>query len=303
MNDKHASNGGQCGEGEAMSPVLIVNADDFGLSSSVNQGVIRAHREGFLTSATLLANGPAFEEAVELAGENTDLGVGVHLNLVRGRPISPVGEVPLLVDGDGRFKKFRVGRLTDEFLVQAGIEYRRQVERVVAAGIQPTHIDFEKHHAWQGPLYMEACTVAKEFGIFAVRNLREPVMWSLKVLGWPGLVKAGQAMLLRKGFDFGGGLGSCGLAGPERILGQSHIGGMSEEVWLRLAERLPGGVSEVMTHPGFPDEDGAQENDMGVSWMGEGRRIEMEALVSKKVRQALASQGVRFEHYGMFSRP
>lgn len=280
-------------------PILIVNADDFGLSSEVNRGIIEAHTRGILTSTTLLANSPAFSEAVELAGKNAGLGVGVHLNLVRGRPLSPAGEVPLLVDSDGMFRRFRVKRLTGEFLEQAEAEYRRQLRRVIEAGVTPTHIDFEKHHAWQGPLYIAACRAAKGVGVGAVRNLREPVLWSGRVLGWPGVVRMCQAVLLRSGFDLGGGWRGCGLVGTERMLGQSHIGGMNEEVWVKLAARLPGGVSEVMTHPGFVGREGGE---MGMSWLGEGRRIELEALVSGRVRKAIEARGVRLAHYGMFAQ-
>lgn len=289
----------QGGKHNPAQAVLIVNADDFGLSSEVNRGIVEAHRRGILTSTTLLANGPAFSEAVMLSRENPGLGVGVHLNLVRGRPLSPVSDVALLVDSQGLFRRFRIGRLTGGFLEQAGLEYRRQLAQVIESGIKPTHIDFEKHHAWQGPLYIAACKAAREMGVGAVRNLGEPVWWSARVLGWPGAFRLFQAALLRSGFDLGGGWSGCGLSGPQRMLGQCHIGRMSEEVWLRLAAKLPDGVSEVMTHPGFIGGDGGE---MGASWLGEGRKIEMEALMSERVREALDARGAALAHYGMFGR-
>src|SRR5262249_40716320 len=73
---------------------LIVNADDFGLSVSVNQAVIRAHREGILTSASLMVNEPGFEDAVKLARENSRLGVGLHLTLLFGHSALPPEAVP-----------------------------------------------------------------------------------------------------------------------------------------------------------------------------------------------------------------
>lgn len=282
--------------GEKGAVRLIVNADDFGLSAEVNRGVALAHSQGILTSATLLANAPSFGEAVGIARENPGLGVGVHLNLVRGRPLSPVGEVPLLVGGGGEFRRFRAARLTGEFLSQAEREYRRQLERVVGEGIRPTHVDFEKHHAWQGPLYLLACRLAGEFGIGAVRNLREPVAWTGRALGWPGVMGVVRASLLRSGFDLGGGGGGrCVLARPDRLLGQAHIGGMTEEVWVRLAGSLPGGVSEVMTHPGT-DTDVAEP--MGDSWLRGRRKMELDALLSRRVRELLELRGVRLVHFG-----
>lgn len=275
---------------------LIVNADDFGLSPEVNRGVALAHSRGILTSATLLANAPAFDEAVGIARENPGLGVGVHLNLVRGKPLSPPGDAPLLVGPDGLFRRFRAARLTADFLGQAEREYRRQLERVTAAGIKPTHIDFEKHHAWQGPLYLLACRLAGEFGIGAARTLREPVAWAGRALGWPGVMGVVRASLLRSGFDLGGGAGGrCLLARPDRLLGQAHIGGMTEGVWVRLAGSLPEGVSEVMTHPGT---DTDVPEPMGDSWLRGRRKVELDALLSRRVRELLEKNNVRLIHFG-----
>lgn len=284
------------------SAMLIVNADDFGLSPEVNRAVERAHREGILTSATLLANAPAFDDAVRIARDNPGLGVGAHLNLVNGRPLSPADEIPLLVDSDGRFLHFRLRRLTRDFLAQAEKEYRRQLEKIRNAGIVPTHVDFEKHHAWQGPLYMLACRVANDAGVRAARLLREPVAWSGRALGWPGLGRIAGAALLRSGFDLGGGGGKrLRLRHPDRLLGQSHIGKMTEDVWLRLIEKIPPGISEVMTHPGCPP-DGETRADpldgLDGGWLGKRREIELAALLSAKVRSALNGQGVRLVHFG-----
>ncbi len=284
---------------------LIVNADDFGFSPAVNAGIVRAHREGILTSATLLANAPAFEEAVGLAREHPGLGVGLHLNLVRGRALSPGDEIPSLLGDDGNLRRFRLRRLSKRFLDAAEREYRRQFEKTLQAGIRPTHIDFEKHHAWQGPLYLLACRLANEYGVKAARIFREPVVWTLRNLGWPGLMPTALAGLLRIGFSLGGGGGTT-LRTADRLLGQCHIGGMTEAVWLRLAGKLPEGITEVMTHPGESEKgaaaggkraaEGKAETAMGASWLGESRGRELAALVSPAVREAL--RGVELSHYG-----
>src|SRR5271163_1537845 len=82
---------------------LIINADDLGMSRGITDGILVAHRYGFLTSASLLVNMPASEYAVERVASAPKLGVGVHLNICQGRPISPVREVPSLVDVEGKF--------------------------------------------------------------------------------------------------------------------------------------------------------------------------------------------------------
>src|SRR5450432_4273639 len=82
---------------------LVVNADDFGRSRSINEAVIRAHREGILTTASLMVNEMGFDEAVKLAKENPKLGVGLHLTLLMGRSALPPGKIPGLVDSRGEF--------------------------------------------------------------------------------------------------------------------------------------------------------------------------------------------------------
>lgn len=272
---------------------LIVNADDFGLSPGVNAGIARAHREGILTSTSLMANGPAFAGAVELAKRFPSLGVGVHLNIVRGKPLGEPARLGRLVGGDGSFRRFRWRWLSRAFLAQAEAEYRRQIDKVIAAGINPTHIDFEKHHAWQPALYGLACRLAKEYGITAIRRLSEPVWWSIRQLGWPGFADAFMAAALRCGTSLQGGSG--GLFRPDRFLGQTHIGRMDEAVWLRLLACLPDGVSEVMTHPSATAD--AEAGDLGASRLAGGREAELAALVSPKVRAEAEKEGIELVNY------
>src|SRR5271163_4003355 len=80
---------------------LILNADDFGYTKGINEGIIRGHRDGILTSTTLMANGPAFDDAVKLANANLTLGVGCHLVLIGGKCVARTEDVASLVDADG----------------------------------------------------------------------------------------------------------------------------------------------------------------------------------------------------------
>ncbi len=272
---------------------LIVNADDFGMSPGVNAGIALAARDGILASATLMANGPFFAEAVDYARDLPGLGVGIHLNLVRGQPLSPPGEIPRLVRPDGRLRPFRLKARPDgEFLGQAEREYRRQFEKTLAAGISPSHIDFEKHHPWQAALYLLACRLAGEYGVPAVRNLREPLVWAVRRLGWPGWRRFAMAAGLRAGLAAMGAR-TRPLATPDRFLGQSHIGGMTEAIWLRLVRHLPPGTSEVMTHPALPDDPADPRLvAMESGWLGEGRQRELAALLSERVRRAVKEEGI-----------
>ena len=133
---------------------LIPNADDFGFTRDVNQGIVQAHRQGILTATTLMATGAAFDHAVQLARENPELDIGVHLVLV-GSPGFPA-TLPGLLLSLGRI------RIYDEFV--------RQVRKVVDAGLQPTHLDTHKHTHLLPQVFNAVARIAEEFHIPWVRR-------------------------------------------------------------------------------------------------------------------------------------
>ena len=156
---------------------LIVNADDFGLTNQVNRGILEAHRHGIVTSATLMANGEAFESAVEIARHAPDLGVGIHLNLTQGIPVSPAHTIRTLVDKRGRLY-LSPGRLwrgvvtRQVSLDDIHTELRAQIAKVRRAGISPTHLDGHKHvHVLPGI----SKVVIRLAGDFGIRSVRSPV--------------------------------------------------------------------------------------------------------------------------------
>ncbi len=174
---------------------LILNADDFGLTRGVNEGIIRAHRDGILTSATLMATGPAFEDAVEGARATPTLGVGCHLVLTGGVAIAPRKEIPSLVDAAGRLPRSLgsfVARLSSGRILtqEIEVELRAQIEKIRAAGIEPTHCDTHKHtHAH--PAVMKV--LARLIQELKIPRVRKPVedlgdSWASS-RGLPGMTK------------------------------------------------------------------------------------------------------------------
>jgi predicted glycoside hydrolase/deacetylase ChbG (UPF0249 family) len=162
-----------------MARRLVVNADDFGWSRSVNRGIVETHQRGIVTRASILATGWAFEDAVELALATPSLGIGVHLNFYRGRTVLGPERIPsiLAVDGalTGSWREI-VGRLVLGRLAldEVEAELRAQIERVVATGLKPDHLDSEKHlHLWPD-IFDLVCGLAVEFGIPEVRTVSEP---------------------------------------------------------------------------------------------------------------------------------
>ena len=166
---------------------LILHSDDFGLHENVNQAVVHAVRRGVLTSCSLMANGLAADEAVKKALEVPELGVGIHLNILRGRPLSDPERIPSLVDENGRFFNSGARLAKQSFMkrisrTEVYEEYRRQVEFMIQKGIFPSHVDSEKQtHLWLPEAAWAAGRVMKDFGLLKVRVIREtPVLNRLR---------------------------------------------------------------------------------------------------------------------------
>ena len=150
---------------------LVVNADDFGFTPDVNQGIVEAHRRGILTAATLMANGDAFDDAVRLAGETPGLDIGCHLVLIGGRSLVTARPLPTTVAQLAAALVRREIRLYDELAAQ--------VRRIVEAGIRPTHLDTHKH-THLAPMVLDA--VARISQEFDVRWVRRPFDFPLHAL-------------------------------------------------------------------------------------------------------------------------
>ncbi len=286
---------------------LIVNADDFGLTRGVNAGIIRAYREGILTSATLMANGPAFEDAIEQAHANPGLDVGCHLCLVGERAVAPCEEIPSLADRDGQLPStlfVLMTRLSSGFVSTREIEreFRAQILRVRNAGIEPTHLDTHKH-THTHPRVMEALgRVANEFGIKSVRKPFENLRTVLGNAGVDGRTNARQvvsAMAAGAAAPLFRRLArSYGLRTPDHFFGLTATGRLGSAVLSELLENLPAGTSELMCHPGLCDADLQR---LETRLKGE-REVELAALTDPGVRRVTERRGIRLVGYEELNR-
>src|SRR5260370_39979322 len=157
---------------------LIVNADDLGWTAGVNRGIAEAHRNGIVTSTSLLANGSAFADGVKSASELPGLGVGVHLNLSDGKPIAPAEQVKSLVNERGEFSggpEVLLLQLTTKSLetMEVQTEWNAQIEKVCAAGIRPTHLDGHKHVQMLPGLFGIALRLGKKHRVAWGRGVAE----------------------------------------------------------------------------------------------------------------------------------
>jgi len=278
---------------------LIVNGDDFGLSSGVNEGIIDAFNNGILTSASLMANGPEFEAAVGLARSTPGLGIGVHLNAVRGKPLLEEGRLRSITDRRGYFFNSPLRVLLATFwsgtaLSELENEFGAQIEKIMSSGIRPTHLDTEKHlHIIPGVFRM-LVRLCERYGIGGVRGFCEKLPRSGRVdIRRLALCAAGntvsrsvQKYLSRQ------------ISMPERTYGFLDSGGMDVRRCLEIFDDPYEGTAELICHPGYEDRQNGSCGGMGKYYLNESRQIELKALTDKAVREKANLAGVRFVNYG-----
>lgn len=160
---------------------FVLNADDFGMSEAFNRAILEGYAGGILKSASLVANGEAFDEAVnQVIPACPELGVGIHLNIIEGKALTP--ELNQLTDINGQFKNSYVQMLIKsynpkekEFLEQVEKEFRAQIEAVRAKDIKITHIDSHVHVHSIPPIFEIVCKLAREYGIIHIRTQFEQI--------------------------------------------------------------------------------------------------------------------------------
>ena len=230
---------------------VIVTADDFGLSPAVNEAVEQAHRNGILTSASLMVAAPAAADAIQRARILPSLRVGLHLVLVDGPAVLPRSTIPDLVDDNGLFPRdqLRLGlRYTRPGTIrrQLAAEIRAQFAAFAATGLPLDHADAHKHmhlHPVVGALMIR---IGREFGLRTIRVPAEPPA-ILRACGErPGLAAAAMhrwTSLLRWQAR------RAGLSAPDQVFGIAWSGHVTADRLRRLAAHLPAGRSEIYLHP------------------------------------------------------
>lgn len=284
-----------------MSPsgrILIVTGDDFGLSSSVNAAVILAHREGILTSASLMVNGSAFDEAVELAKENPRLAVGIHITLVRGASTLPKSKLSDLVDWEGQFSGNPAGagfRYFFDQKIRAGLEMEieAQIQKFYSAGLIPSHIDGHLHLHVHPTILNILIRLAPKYSIPAFRLPKEGLTGSLSAdprdcaskafhaLAYGGLCAVAERKLRSREILF-----------PDHFFGLLDIGHLGESHLLKILDRLQPGVTEIGMHPALnlPPELKRWTPDYEYE-------EELKALISPRVRERIRERSIQLASY------
>jgi predicted glycoside hydrolase/deacetylase ChbG (UPF0249 family) len=255
---------------------LVVNADDFGFTRDVNQGIIEAHRNGILTATTIMSVGGAFEDAVRLARENPALDIGVHLVLV-GQPPFPITVAQLT-----RAVMLRRIRIYDELSAQ--------VRRVLEAGLTPSHLDTHKHTHLLPPVLDAVARISEEFKI---RWVRRPFDFPLQPGGvsWKKRAVSRGFGVVRRRFERI--LSRHGCRSTDHFAGFQITGKFDAADVAALIRSLPEGSTEFMCHPGIC----TAELRAARTRLKEAREQELRALTAPEVRDALRDSGVELTTY------
>jgi len=265
---------------------LIVNADDFGRSRSINAAVIRAHREGILTTASLMVNEPDCAEAVALAKDNPRLGVGLHLTLLCGRSALPPQQIPDLVDAAGRFSENPVAVGMRYFFSrrlrpQLEAEIAAQFERFHATGLRLDHVNGHLHLHLHPTVFRILMTHAREWRITHLRLTRDPFWLNQRLASDHLLYQASHHVIYRLLSAWARpALRRLGIRHTDRVFGLLQNARVDEGCVARLLPRLPAGDSELYSHPSLDEF-----------------QHEFDALVAPRVPALVAEQAIQLIRY------
>ena len=294
---------------------LLINADDFGLTPGVNRAIVEAHTQGVVTSATLMANGPAFDDAVRRAKSTPRLSIGCHVVLVDGSPVLSASQIPSLVDRprihgmdenpkDTGPEATRFGESLSKFAVLARLgrivpeqieeEATAQIRKLQTAGTTVSHLDSHKHTHLFPNVLQPLLRAAQACGVRAIRNPFGRVRFAL-VAKRPGLWKRyGEIKLLgAPAGRFVRAVREAGMTTPDGILGVIATGALDQQLFRSMVENLPEGTWEFVCHPGYNDAELQRVRTR----LKASRQQELQILISAESRELLAGEGIELISY------
>lgn len=280
---------------------LIINADDFGLTPEVNEAVRLAATDGILTSTSLLAPGYAFDEAVAMARDLPQLGIGIHTALVGGMPpVAGAAAVPSLVDDDGRLwpdymtfiRRDLAGKINYDEVYR---ELEAQFEKTCRQSLRITHVDGHQHlHVWPKVLPV-VTTLCRKYGISAMRIPQENIGYGKHLVAWKRLIgKSGLSALAARARGY---IVRQGIRTTDYFWGMMDGGQLTEKKCLAMIARMADGTHELMCHPAADDRAMQERFGWNYHWT-----TELGALLSPRVHEELIVRNIHRIHFGDFSR-
>ncbi len=278
-----------------------MNADDFGLTRGVNRAILEARTRGILTSATLMANSLAFDEAVQFAKADAEWSVGCHVVLLDGRPLCEASRVSSLVDSRnghafrdgvaGFAMRALAGRVDSE---QVEAETIEQIRKLQSHGVTVSHVDTHKHTHMFPAALKGILKAARTCGITAIRNPFEVVAANF-ARAQRGLWKRYAQVRTLRGLagGFRRAVAKAGLRTPDGTLGIVATGHLNGNLFQTIADNMPEGNWEFVCHPGYVDA----ELDGIHTRLRRQREEELAVLTSAEARRALESRDIELISY------
>lgn len=284
---------------------LIINADDFGLTEGVNRAILEGHRDGVITSTTLMANGNRFASAVRSAQSAPELSIGCHVVLVDGEPLLPKEQVRSLLAGSNGTARLRQGFLDlarDNFRqkIKPGeveAEATAQIRTLQSAGITVSHVDSHKHAHMLPSICRAVLRAARACGVKAVRNPFVP----LKPLAFAHLVRRPKLwtrytevkVLRRYEAEFREMVARAGMVTTDGSFGVLVTGALDENLFEAIIGSIPEGTWEFICHPGYNDA----ELDGVRTRLRSSREKELVVLTSDRANDLLKKHGIELISY------
>lgn len=275
---------------------LIVSADDFGLAKSVNEGIVKAYKDGIVTSVNLVPSGEAFENALELIKSLEIEDAGAHLALTETASLSDNSKVPSLIGKDGRFPKNHGDFFPKLFLKKLDLsqvytELNNQLERIEKAGVRITCLSGHEHIQMMPEILGVFIRLAAEYNIPSIRCLYGEKLFNSMQLGriYRSLVLAYFTGRMRKD------LARAGIKHADNFIGFLDSGNLTKEILINMAGSLEEGTTELVCHPGFLGPEIRSRYRFHLNC-----EQELSALTDGSVRKALEDAGVKLISYRDF---
>jgi hopanoid biosynthesis associated protein HpnK len=279
---------------------LIINADDFGLTAGVNRAILEAYSGGIVSSATLMANAGAFDEAVQLARLAEQFPVGCHVVLVDGAPLMGTQQVATLIDHSGSHFRKRAGSLAVASWMgrldpqHVAAEAAAQISKLQSAGIYVTHVDTHKHVHMFPKVLRGLVKAAQACGVRALRNPFEPLRFSQFAKHHGSRLRWLQVRALHSlAAEFARVVRKASMVTPDGSLGVVATGTLDYEQFRDLIENCPEGTWELVCHPGYVDRDLRNANTR----LQQSRALELQVLTSSAACNLLERRGIQLISY------
>lgn len=259
-----------------MVKFLIVNADDFGMTENICNGIEHCHKSGIVTSTSIMANMPSLKLAEEIANRNPKLDIGLHINLSMSKPLTNFSNGTMT---DSNLVKALLGRIKKE---SAQNEIEAQIQAAFDAGLNITHLDGHKHVHVMPKIIDAVIDAAKNYNIKKIRLPLEEhsTKYSIKQTPKAELLRLLSIRAKKK-------LENAGFKHPDHFYGISETGNLDEEKLKSIIKNLPDGVNEIMCHPGYSNPNDKLD-----------RKKELMALTDRDVRREIEMSEIRLISYG-----